>query len=170
MRKWAGDRLHTAVKPADRIQAGIPGQEMLQMARWYAQEPGHVGISPVTPLTGKDVVALAGIMRRMMERSGFDYIHGIVVGSRSAIHPCLIPYDLNDERQAEAAYSLTEALVGAIAEAGYTEYRSHLEFMDLVAHQFDFNNHALRRFNQTLKGAIDPNGIMAPGKQGIWAV
>ena len=27
---------------------------------------------------------------------------------------------------------------------------------------------ALRRFNETLKDAIDPNGIIAPGRGGIW--
>jgi hypothetical protein len=40
--------------------------------------------------------------------------------------------------------------------------------MDEVASTFDFNEGALMRLNETLKRAIDPNGILAPGKQGIW--
>jgi 4-cresol dehydrogenase (hydroxylating) len=40
--------------------------------------------------------------------------------------------------------------------------------MDAVAEQLDFNDHAFRRFNETLKDALDPNGILLPGKQGIW--
>jgi 4-cresol dehydrogenase (hydroxylating) len=40
--------------------------------------------------------------------------------------------------------------------------------MDDVALTFDFNNHALLRLNETVKDALDPNGILAPGKQGIW--
>jgi 4-cresol dehydrogenase (hydroxylating) len=39
---------------------------------------------------------------------------------------------------------------------------------DDVAEQYSFNNHALRRFNETLKDAIDPNGILSPGRGGIW--
>jgi 4-cresol dehydrogenase (hydroxylating) flavoprotein subunit len=40
--------------------------------------------------------------------------------------------------------------------------------MDLVASTYDFENGALRRLNQVVKDALDPNGIVAPGKSGIW--
>jgi 4-cresol dehydrogenase (hydroxylating) len=41
--------------------------------------------------------------------------------------------------------------------------------MDLVASEFDFNDGALMRLNETIKDAIDPRGILQPGKSGIWA-
>jgi FAD/FMN-containing dehydrogenase len=48
------------------------------------------------------------------------------------------------------------------------EHRAHLDFMDLAADQYSFGDHAYRRFTETIKDAVDPNGILAPGKQGIW--
>jgi hypothetical protein len=57
-------------------------------------------------------------------------------------------------------------MVATAGKLGYGEYRAHLSFMDLAADQFGFNHHAQRRFNETIKDALDPNGIIAPGK---WA-
>ena len=61
-----------------------------------------------------------------------------------------------------------------------------LTFADLIANMNDFNDHAYNRFVEKIKvsplfvsgrasadvlclqDAIDPKGILAPGKQGIW--
>jgi 4-cresol dehydrogenase (hydroxylating) len=33
---------------------------------------------------------------------------------------------------------------------------------------YSFNDNMLRRFCETLKDAADPNGIIAPGRGGLW--
>ena len=68
----------------------------------------------------------------------------------------------------ERGNRLFHALVKDAAEQGYGEYRTHLSYMDEVAGTYSFNDHALRRFNETLKDAVDPNGILSPGRGGIW--
>lgn len=40
--------------------------------------------------------------------------------------------------------------------------------MDQIAETYNWNHNALMRFNETVKNALDPNGILAPGKNGVW--
>lgn len=58
--------------------------------------------------------------------------------------------------------------VAVAAEHGWGDYRAAPLYQDAVADTYSFNSHALRRFHETLKDAIDPNGIIAPGRGGIW--
>ena len=80
----------------------------------------------------------------------------------------LILFDTKDEAQAQAAYDVAKRLVRDAAKLGYGEYRAHLGSMDLAADQYSFGDHAYLRFCETIKDAVDPHGILAPGKQGIW--
>ena len=39
--------------------------------------------------------------------------------------------------------------------------------MESAAAQYDFNDHSLMRLSESIKLALDPQGILSPGKQGI---
>ena len=39
---------------------------------------------------------------------------------------------------------------------------------DQIAQTYNFNNNAQMKLNETIKNALDPKGILAPGKNGIW--
>ena len=54
------------------------------------------------------------------------------------------------------------------ADHGWGEYRTAPAFQDEVMATYSFNNHALRRFHETVKDAVDPNGIISAGRYGIW--
>jgi 4-cresol dehydrogenase (hydroxylating) len=66
------------------------------------------------------------------------------------------------------AFTLAKLLVRDLGAQGYGEYRAHLEFMDLASDQYSFNDHAYRRFVEKIKDAVDPNGVLSPGRHGIW--
>lgn len=46
--------------------------------------------------------------------------------------------------------------------------RTHLAIMDDVVSTYSFNNNINLRLNEQIKDALDPKGILAPGKNGIW--
>ena len=86
----------------------------------------------------------------------------------SYIHITMLLFDTKDEAQCRRAYDTSKLLVREAAKHGYGEYRAHLDFMDVAADQYSFGDHAYRRFCQTIKDAVDPHGILAPGRHGIW--
>jgi 4-cresol dehydrogenase (hydroxylating) len=168
--KCAPEDIPQLEHPVERVQGGVPSLDLNQMTAWYGgEEGGHIGFSPVAPLTGPDAVALRDLLRGMIESAGLDYMAALIpINARSFIHVTLIIFDTKNEAQTSAAYDVARRLVRDAAKLGYGEYRAHLDFMDLAADQYSFNDHAYLRFCETIKDALDPNGILAPGKSGIW--
>jgi 4-cresol dehydrogenase (hydroxylating) len=156
--------------PHERVQAGVPSLDLNEMAAWDGgQSGGHVGFSPVAPMTGADAAALRALLRGKVEGAGLDYMAALIATNpRCFVHITLIIFDTENEAKTRAAYDVAKQLVRECAERGYGEYRAHLDFMDLAADQYSFGDHAYRRFNETIKDALDPNGILAPGRHGIW--
>ena len=75
--------------------------------------------------------------------------------------------DNSPEGKKQAAAKLRDVLAEN-AKLGYGDYRAPPMLQDDVAEQYSYNDHVLRRFNETLKDAIDPNGILSPGRAGVW--
>jgi 4-cresol dehydrogenase (hydroxylating) len=63
---------------------------------------------------------------------------------------------------------LFSKLVKACGAKGWGEYRAPVIFQDEAQEQFSFNDGIYRRFVETLYEAADPNGILSPGRMGIW--
>jgi 4-cresol dehydrogenase (hydroxylating) flavoprotein subunit len=144
---------------------------MNNITGWYsANDGGHVGFSPVIPLRGRDVHEAHQVLRRALEdEAGLDYMVGSTnVNARSLIHVGLIVFDSSDEEVTRRAYETTRRMVSVARKLGLGEFRAHLDAMDEVAAHYDFNDHAYLRFVEKIKDAVDPQGILAPGKQGIW--
>ena len=77
-------------------------------------------------------------------------------------------FDKDDSAKMARIDPFFRQLVADAKAQGYGEYRTHLDYMDLVAETYDWGGGALRKLNEKVKNALDPNGILAPGKSGIW--
>ena len=168
--KHAADAWETLPNPHERVQIGVPSLDLYKMAGWSGgEEGGHVDFSPVIPLTSHHAKAAQELLSSMCAEAGLDYLGGMLpINARATTFINVIPFDTKNPAQVEKAYSVAKRMVAEAGKRGYGEYRAHLSFMDLAADQFGFNDHALRRFNETIKDTLDPNGVIAPGKSGIW--
>lgn len=147
---------------------GVPSAVPLQMGDWVGGRGAHMGFSPVVPSTGKYVLDQLKRSRKIIADHDVDFYASFTTAGRFANNVNMLMYDRDKPEQVENIKKLFNALIAETAKAGYAEYRTHLGWMDRIADTFDFNDHAMRRLNEKVKDALDPNGIIAPGKQGIW--
>jgi len=147
---------------------GVPVSFPLANANWFGGRGGHVGFSPVMPARGDVAMKQFSKSYALYRQYGFDYHPSFALGERHMTNVNQILFDRDNSEMMGRVDTFFKLLVADAASQGYSEYRTHIDYMDLVASTFDFNNQALRRLNERVKDALDPKGILAPGKSGIW--
>lgn len=153
---------------AERNMAGIPTMSAFRMLDWLGGTGAHVDFSPICPFTGRDAMRQYSVAKARLAEYGFDYYGGFTSGSRHLHHIVATIFNRDDAKQTEAAADLQRVLMSDARSEGYGVYRTHLATMDFAASQYDFNDGALLKMSETIKDALDPDGILAPGKSGIW--
>ncbi|MEV6345553.1 FAD-dependent oxidoreductase [Actinoplanes sp. NPDC051851] len=165
---YPGDVDPADVHPADRAQLGIPSTDLIRMAEWRGGTPAHTDFSLVCPPTGRDAVRQKELIERKVEAHGFDYAGGFTLNPRHAIALALVSFDRDDPAEAAAVAALFPELIADAAAAGYAPYRAHVAYMDLIADRYDAYDSAHRHTVERIKDALDPAGVLSPGKQGVW--
>ncbi|GAA3687202.1 FAD-binding oxidoreductase [Arthrobacter ginkgonis] len=166
-RTFTKDNWHEISTFMEKIQAGVPSLDMLEV---IPENMGHVGFSPVVPLVGREVRKVVDLIQGLVTtQAGTNFVCAIFpTNDRSCFIVSSLSFDTTNEAQTRAAFDTAKMLVAEAGKLGYGEYRAHLDFMDLAADQYSFNDHAYRRFVQGIKDAVDPKGILSPGRHGIW--
>lgn len=150
-----------------RVASGVPDIHELRWVNWQPNG-AHIAFSPVSPIRGRDAMRLFELGKRKHEEYGIDFFPAFCVGLREMHLIVEIVFDRADGGSKVRALECLRDLVDEAAREGYGEYRTHLVLMDQVAGTYSWNDGALMKFNERLKDALDPNGILAPGRCGIW--
>ena len=132
---------------------------------------GHMWFSPITPRTGEAIFEANRVFSAAAKELGMPLFQSFSMPAcfweRSFIFILATPVttDPATNRKYLAGF---KKLIEIGGQHGWGEYRTAPVFQESVMDVYSFNNHALHRFHETLKDAIDPNGILSPGRYDIW--
>ncbi|KAK3693207.1 hypothetical protein B0T22DRAFT_476049 [Podospora appendiculata] len=121
----------------------------------------------VIPPSGCELYASYLTARQRTTDAKFDFFADFHVYPRYVVGIALVIYNAeeDEERRMQSWY---EDLISDAAKQGWVEYRTHVQYMDRVAAKLDFNDGAFGKVTRLLKDTLDPNGVLAPGKSGVW--
>lgn len=154
------------IKEEEIPHSGIPTLAPLGIVDSRSEKGGaHVDFSPIVPPSGRELYEWYLTAKQRTIDATFDFFADFHVYPRYVVGIELIIYTLREEAR---VLELCRNLLHDGAEQGYMEYRTHVRYMDQIAAKLDFNDFAFNKFTGRLKDVLDPNGVLSPGKSGIW--
>ncbi|MCC7461447.1 MAG: FAD-binding oxidoreductase [Gammaproteobacteria bacterium] len=145
---------------------GIPN---LAVFSSLANSTGHLDCSMIIPFSGAALIEGHKVFAQAYRRAGIVHKLGFALTYhwRSFIMFQGL-WLTNDAAENARLREMYVELARMGAERGWGVYRAHAAFMDPVMETYSFNDHSLLRLHERIKDALDPNGILAPGRYGIW--
>ena len=155
---------------------GVPSLTMFSIGARSETNPnpthGHMWFSPIIPRSGEAIFEANRVFAEAAKELGLPlgavgFSLPTTYWNRAFVYLFGFPVteDIETNRSNREKF---ERIVKIAAEHGWGEYRTPPAYQEAVLDTYSFNDHALRRFHQTLKDAVDPNGILAAGRYGIW--
>jgi 4-cresol dehydrogenase (hydroxylating) len=125
---------------------------------------GSAWFAPVMPARGADALNTMKLGKAILSEYGFDFMGGYMVNPRDMTLVIDLLFDRSNPAELKKANECFGKLIREFGKQGYGVYRTNIAFMDQVA---DVYGPAKKSVNQRIKRALDPKGIIAPGKSGI---
>jgi 4-cresol dehydrogenase (hydroxylating) len=159
---------HAEIEDNAKEAFGIPSLATFAVVAMVGHT-GHFFFSPNIPMTGEAIRKSNQIFQATCEQLGTYWgwapLANIFPKTLTVIKDFDATKDVAVNRRNREVFL---RLIEVAGEHGWSEYRTPAGFQDAVMNEFSFNNHALLRFHETLKDAVDPNGILSAGRAGIW--
>jgi 4-cresol dehydrogenase (hydroxylating) len=143
-----------------RRRRGLPSG-FPQMANPAQDNCGMLWVSPVLPLRGADMLAVHQLAEPVFREFRFDLFATFsMVNERSLGGVLTIAYDKDDPEEVERAQQCYRKVFSRMMEAGYCPYRVGNHSMGELDPHGDVYWQTVAR----IKEALDPRGIIAPGR------
>lgn len=163
-----------AMEKVSKARFGIPSLEIFSVGSNgfgdFNPSDGHIWFSAIIPRTGKGLVQANRVMRQECARLGiplFMFSPAVTCWTRSFVLFAAVPV-YKDKDSNKALREKVLEIIKICAANGWGEYRCPPAFQDAVMDSYSFNNNILRRVNEKIKDALDPNGIISAGRYGVW--
>jgi 4-cresol dehydrogenase (hydroxylating) len=131
---------------------------------------GHVFFSPIVPRNGEVALEALAVFTRIFRKYQLPFPplqFPRSVFERSLLMEMGLPVTRSPVVNKKVRAMHAE-LVQTATDHGWGAYRTATAFYDMVMDTYSFNDHALRTTLDTIKDALDPNGIVSPGRYSIW--
>ncbi len=169
---WDIRRTIELARPLFGLLRGVPTGHAIASAYWRKPGPapkdmdpdrdgcGLLWAAPVLPIDGKLALAFAREISGIMFSHGFEPLISMSLLTERSLS-CIISTTYDREVPGEDAKAMEcyRAVMDKATERGYYSYRLGIQSMHAGRGQGGYD-----RFVETLKHAIDPDGILAPGR------
>ncbi|MDT4847866.1 4-cresol dehydrogenase [hydroxylating] flavoprotein subunit [compost metagenome] len=157
-------------------QFGIPNLRTFAIgarSNWNPAPPsdGHAWFSPVIPRDGAEILKINEVLGAEAKRLGIPMVFAmnVPVPSWERSFTFIIPFFMTkDAATNQKSREAFRQVIRTAAKHGWGEYRTAPAFQADVMDTYSFGDHALLRFHEAIKDAVDPKGILSPGRYGIW--
>ncbi|MGH8701020.1 MAG: FAD-binding oxidoreductase [Burkholderiales bacterium] len=123
---------------------------------------GILWLTPVLPFRAGDVREMSAGIDEVFARFGFDCPTTLsMINERALVAIIGIAFDASDPSEAQRAKECYRAALARAFELGYPPYRVGIDAMDLLAQA---REDPFWNATEALKRALDPDGIIAPGR------
>ncbi|HEV2574160.1 MAG TPA: FAD-binding oxidoreductase [Beijerinckiaceae bacterium] len=143
--------------------SGVPSHGELGLLKWRPGG-GNTWFLPGTPMDGRVAHEFQALCRKIYEDHGLDYMVMNVCSARFARGLHVIVFNREDEDERQRADACYKKMSEAVASRGVFVGRAPIDY-----HAFHMQQTAasFQGACNGIKQALDPNGIIAPGRYGI---
>jgi 4-cresol dehydrogenase (hydroxylating) len=142
--------------------AGRPTGSELGLLNWRPGG-GNCWFLPAMPMIGSIADQQQALSRRILAEYKLEYIAEYVCGPRMARALHVIVFNRQDPAECQRVIDCYRALMKAYADMGYPISRAPLDFQAEAMARLETFPDVCR----DIKRALDPNGVLSPGRYGI---